>query len=1750
MLLRRAVLVQLLLLFVFVANLAYAQQTGQTPIDESDGPALALANERARIASAYRHAPDDTYEATALRQQAEALMANRDWDAALPYYERAIAADGGEFRTWLRLAQVYRLGGLDHEALAAATAARALAGNEGDVAATWRIAGAVLERLGDPAAAAAAYQLSQGNTSEKGAGAKQTLAEVREFSMVGRELRTEGDLAELCVQFDVYLPDAQQVHYADYVRVEPATELQYYVSYDLLCIGGFAYGQSYTVELLAGLPGTDSYELLADLPDELAMRLGDDVALDVAVPDRDPVLGFRSTAYVLPRIGSTGVPLTTVNVTEAQLSLLRINDRNLVQQIREGRVLQLLDPWVRDYIIEDLGEEVWTGSVEIESVRNERVVTSIPVQEMIEEIEPGTYILIADTGESEAFDWEAKATQWLIVTDIGLLTMSGTDGLTVFVRSLDSAEPMAGATLRLYARNNEELATATTDQDGKATFAPGLLRGSQGLAPTMLTASHGDTDFAFLDLSGPAFDLSDRGVGGRDVTGIYDALLYTDRGVYRPGERVELVALLRDAAGAALPDLPLFFNVLRPDGTLAQEIHSEASALGGHHIPLNFTTSSPTGQWQVLAFVDPEGDPVGSVGFLIEDVIPARIEVEIETAATELVPGAPVDVTADAAYLYGAPGADLVVMGELVIDRNPDPFPEYPNYHFGLADEALEPVRIAFDAPVTDAAGVSQFGVDATQLPDTVSPLRATLYVDVLEPGGRAVSETLLLPVRDEATAIGIKPRFTDDSAPYSLPAEFDVILLDTATRKPVDAASLRYDLIREEWDYQWFYDNGIWDYSVTVRDMPQTGGSVETTPDGSGLVSMVLDWGSYRLEVYDPEAGVAASYRFQAGWYGRPGEGDTPDTLQISLEGDLFEPGDSVRAFITAPFEGPVQLALASDRVYRTWTVDAGPEGVETTIEVEEKWGAGAYLLATAFRPASSAEKHGPGRAMGVAWIGIDPAPRQVEITLDLPELIEPRQTLEVPIEVSGFDGDEGYVTLAAVDEGILQLTDFESPDAPEFFLGKRRLGVELRDLYGRLIDGLAGDRGRIRSGGDGGLGQRGAPPQITLVALFSGIVTLDSDGRAIIPLELPDYNGRLRLMAVAWSALKVGSAEAPLIVRDPVVATSSAPRFLAPGDTSAVTFTVQNLDGAAGTYTLALAGNDAVAVTDPSTFELALEEGASVNQAVGIEGLAVGAGALQMTLEGPDGFSLARTILLPVRPAQLPIQERIVHRLEPGESLTVGGDIAARFVPGSGEMLITFDGKPGIDVAGLLRSLDRYPYGCLEQTTSRALPLLYVAEVARLWDRDEDVAVLNARIADAITRVLDMQRWDGSFSLWSGYGSADSWLSAYALDFLTRARSFGHEVPDFAYQRGLDWLAQETSYFYADDPVLVAARAYAGYVLASAGAGDPGSLRYVYDALSRDANGQPLWITPLGLAQLGAGFALYGDLDRARTAFADAIATERQDNNYPADYGSPVRDLAMTIALAAETGAADFDPAVEVERLADLYQTRRYLSTQEEGALLLAAASLAGSSTFSLSIDGGAADEHSTPLRVYRAGAALEPAIVYRNEGDAPLWMSATLIGSPTEILKASNEGIGIERNYFDFEGNLIDPSQMTQGDMAVVRLDISIGRDVDDQILIVDLLPAGFEAENPHLSDSRNAESLAWLGSIQPADHAEYRDDRFVASVDWFGQGLFSVAYLVRAVTPGEFAHPAPVVEAMYQPELRGRGMPGRTIVTELP
>jgi len=361
--------------------------------------------------------------------------------------------------------------------------------------------------------------------------------------------------------------------------------------------------------------------------------------------------------------------------------------------------------------------------------------------------------------------------------------------------------------------------------------------------------------------------------------------------------------------------------------------------------------------------------------------------------------------------------------------------------------------------------------------------------------------------------------------------------------------------------------------------------------------------------------------------------------------------------------------------------------------------------VLVSAFRPASSGDR-GPGRAIGVAWLGIDPAARTLEVSIDTPEKVMPRQLTDIPVSLSGMTGDSAYLTLAAVDEGILTLTDFETPDPVDYFFGKRRLMVDVRDLYGQLIDGKAGRRGQIREGGDSALEQRAAPKKIELVALFSGVVKVGPDGKATIGLDIPDYNGRLRLMAVAYDTEKVGWAEGNLIVRDPVIAEISAPRFVAPGDESVISLAITNLDGPAGAYHGVLSSLGDVQMGEGADFTLDLAQGGAAHLRVPILGQRIGAGEATLTLDGPENFHISRSVTIPVRPAQGEVTETVSQRLAPGASMDLRKVSIEPFIAGTGRVQVSFSTLPNLDVQTILANLDHYIYGCLEQTTSKAMP------------------------------------------------------------------------------------------------------------------------------------------------------------------------------------------------------------------------------------------------------------------------------------------------------------------------------------------------------------------------------------------------------------------------------------------------------------
>ena len=666
--------------------------------------------------------------------------------------------------------------------------------------------------------------------------------------------------------------------------------------------------------------------------------------------------------------------------------------------------------------------------------------------------------------------------------------------------------------------------------------------------------------------------------------------------------------------------------------------------------------------------------------------------------------------------------------------------------------------------------------------------------------------------------------------------------------------------------------------------------------------------------------------------------------------------------------------------------------------------------------------------------------------------------------------------------------------------------------------------------------------------VALFSGIVTLDDSGQATIPLDIPDYNGELRLMAVAWSPGAVGQRSQPLTIRDPLVSQLSLPRFLAPGDEAQITLALHNAGGPSGGYRTTLAASGPIRIEGPTVSQPTLDADQRIAMPLTLIADTVGIADITLDVEGPGGLSISRNWQIEVRPAQPFTTERLVGELPPNRSLILDEGLTSQYLAGTVELTASFSNHPNFDMPGLFRDLNRYPYGCLEQTTSSTLPLLYLADVAAAYDPDFRDTDLRQRAQYGIDRVLGMQRSDGSFGWWSSYDSGNIWLTAYAMDLLTRARERDYQMPTLAYQQGLNALKNYVATARLREQCDPGA-AYALYVLARAGVADIADLRYYADTCLQQ------FPTAMAKGQIGAALAAYGDTRRSEGAFSAALSQTRPTSfsGWVWDYGSTLRDRAALIALMAESGHSTGDLLRQAQRVADMLNSDRRLSTQEQLWLLMAADALAeNAGPLSLSIDGTPADPDRQPYAVHAEPADLSAGMRVTNEGGDTVLRVVSVRGVPVDPQPASENGFRLSRSYFDLDGNRLDPTQpFVQNDLIVVAIAGATTTQGDHNALIVDLLPAGFEIENASIGDGRDMEEILALIDPTPTVHTEIRDDRFVAAVDLTRYSpRFQLAYLVRAVTPGEFVLPGAFVEDMYLPDNNSRTSMGRITITPAP
>jgi uncharacterized protein YfaS (alpha-2-macroglobulin family) len=1498
-------------------------------------------------------------------------------------------------------------------------------------------------------------------------------------------------------------------------------------------------------------------------------KLGRDIEKKVYTGELEPAVGFASQGSVLPAKESRGLPVVSVNVAEVDVEFLRVREKSLPAFFAHYQRAGRKGSWELDNEYDEeqkplsqLSDPVYVNRFVLGGERNERALTYLPLQDIEELQQPGLYFAVMKKAGSFKDQYE---TAFFTVSDIGLHARAYKDKLFVHTASLASGDALGGVELRVLDARGEPVFKAETDGNGNA-LLDYTLDGAQ-----VLVAGKGG-DVSLLPFNQPALDLSEFAVSGREQAW-FDVFAWSGRDLYRPGETVRVSALLRDQDGkpVAVKDgnaakQPLFVRLKQPDGKTFVESRAEPGALGYFRFEKAIPAEAPTGRWQVEFRTDPGAkEAVQGMTLRIEEFLPERMKLDLDSADAVLKPRLPFKLRATGAYLYGAPAAGNRFAAKLAVAVEQHPLEQLPGYFFG--DPTVELPKEAKDVvdAALDAQGKLQRDIPLPSEVKASTTVAAIVSGSLYESGGRSVNRSVKRVLWPANALVGVRPLFDDEEgSDANANARFELVRVGS-DGQPRPAKGLKVTLVREHRDYHWNFDDdeGGWNYDFTRRYE-----NVETRTIDAGATAARFDfpveWGEYRVEVFDPATKLTTRYPFRAGWSWddeNRGLDARPDKVKLSLDKTAYQAGDTLKVTLTPPHPGKGLLMVESDRMLYVQAIEA-KAGSTFEIPVTEDWERhDVYVTALVFRGGSAPSRITPARAVGVAHVPMDRRDRRVAVGLSVAKQVRPERPLQVTVSAPQLAGREAYATVSAVDVGILNITRFTVPDAPKHFFAQRRLGIDAYDVYGRVIESFEGETARLRFGGDmplEALPQARRPTaRVQTVDLFAGPVKLDAKGIARIEVPVPDFNGTLRVSALVYATDRYGNRDSETVVRAPIVAEASMPRVMAPGDRSTVTLDVTNFTGKAGDFNVRVDGIGPVSIGDGArTAKLAVDAKSTLSfPLTADEGFTVA--QVRVRVDG-NGFKVDRRYDLPVRPAWPQVLRARTQVLDALAPVSLGTGDAEGLMPGSVTARMSVSALPPIPFASALQGALDYPYGCAEQTTSRGYAALELdpATAKLLGTQTLPADKRRARMEGAFGRLTGMQVGSGHFSMWGDDGYVNPALTPYIVEFLLDAREGGFAVPDEVLQRALQRLNEDLlaggNEFYGEDHrshLKFAYQAHAGYVLARVNRAPLGTLRALYDG-ERKAT-----LTGLPLVHLGLALSLQGDKARGGKAIAEGFAFKGDRPGYLGDYGSPLRDGALMIALTHERGFAkpQFDARV-VDLGRELDARRReqwfYLSTQEQIALArLGKALLAGQGKqVSGTLSEGGVEEAIAPAKLFGRDfdyTTLARGVRFDPQGEPPLYASFEIAGVPRTAPAADASQIKVERALYGTDGKPWKPKPLKEGEALIVRVGITSDRAMQDALL-TDLLPAGLEIENFNLGDAEQWADVVVDGisindrtDAAEVRHEEFRDDRYVAALKLDAGNTARVFYLVRAVTPGTYTAPPPLVEDMYRPELRGVG-----------
>ncbi|WP_339461084.1 alpha-2-macroglobulin family protein [Pseudomonas sp. EA_105y_Pfl2_R69] len=1485
--------------------------------------------------------------------------------------------------------------------------------------------------------------------------------------------------------------------------------------------------------------------------------------------DLQASVGFASRGSLLPTRLAEGLPVIALNVDKVNVEFFRIKAEALPKFLAQWGRSSNLDTWEARSLL-PMADLVYGGRFDLNPARNTRETLLLPIAGLEPFKQPGVYLAVMR--EAGSYSYSQPATLFSL-SDIGLSAHRYRNRLDVFTQALAGGEAMAGVTLELLDGKGQLLAEGKTDKAGHAELPLA--------AKAEVLLAHLGEQTSLLRLNGPALDLAEFDIAGPQAHPL-QFFVFGPRDLYRPGESVPLNGLLRDADGRAVNAQPVNVEVRRPDEQVSRKFVWQADASGLYQYQLQLAEEAPTGRWQLL-FDLGDGKPQ-LYEFSVEDFLPERLSLELKGSETPYEPAQAADFGVSGRYLYGAPAAGNRLSGQLYVRPLREAVESLPGYQFGSVTETELSQDIELEDTSLDEQGQAQLSIDS-RWDSAKSPLRLILQASLQESGGRAITRRIIQPVWPAERLPGVRGLFDGEQVDADSLAEFEVLVADAAGNK-LAAEQLTVRLVRERRDYFWnFSESDGWSHNYNEKFLTLGEESLKVDAGGTAKISFPVEWGPYRVEVIDAQTGLLSSLRFWAGyrWQDNADGGAVrPDQVKLALDKPAYVDGDSARVTVTPPAAGKGYLMVESSEGPLWWQeVEVPAEGKSFDIPIAKDWARhDLYLSALVIRPGERKSNATPKRAVGLLHLPLERAPRKLALTLTAAEKMRPNQPLSVKVQARNADGSipkQAQVLVAAVDVGILNITGYATPDPFANFFGRKAYGADQLDIYGQLIEAGQGRVAKLAFGGDAALAGGGKRPDtsVLIVALQSQPLVLNEQGEGEVSLAIPDFNGELRLMAQAWTDEHYGMGEGKTVVAAPLIAELSAPRFLAGGDETTLALDLSNLSGreqqldvqfsAEGQLRLAPGGA-------ASVVPITLADGQRSILRIPVSALGgYGQGRIKvsingLTLPGEDLPPFSREWTLGIRPAY-PAQLQHFRAVLKDQPWSLPANALSAFEAAGLEARLAISSRPPLNLGEHIRALKAYPYGCLEQTTSGLYPSLYAdaATLKRLGVAAEPDEQRKRSIELGIERLLSMQRYNGGFGLWGADSDEEYWLTAYVSDFLLRAREQGFGVPEEALKKASERLLRylqerqliEVNYSENINHSRFAVQAYAGYVLARSQQAPLGALRSLYERSSDSLSGLPL-------VHLAVALEKMGDQPRADELLAAGLARNRKSRSWLADYGSPLRDQALILALLEEHDLAGSRREERLFNLADEVAGQQWLSTQERNSLYLAGRNLLSKPepSWSAALQSGSlafALSNAQPgLKL--DGSDLAAPLTIRNSvskpGDTPLYQQLTLSGYPSQAPAAGGENLSIYREYLGMDGRALDLNNLQSGELVLVHLAVAADQRVPDA-LVVDLLPAGLELENQNLAqssaslDDASSAVKEWHKAMQNAaiKHQEFRGDRYVAALDVNGYGTTHLLYLARAVTPGSYRVPPPQVESMYRPSWQALGeTPGRLIVKE--